>query len=55
MRNQAPIGSFTLIGLLVIGPAALAQGQGTRRTAKALKNGKEVNVTIDELGHVSAK
>ena len=26
-----------------------------RWTAKALKNGKEVNVTIDELGHVSAK
>ncbi len=77
----------------MIGPAALAQGQGTaqdrsyigqmseeqirqkfageglsqasdlkkvpvtkyRWTAKALKNGKEMNVTFDELGHVSAK
>ena len=26
-----------------------------RWTAKALRNGKEMNVTIDEFGHVSAK
>ncbi len=87
------IGLLTLVGLIVIGPATLAQGQGAtqdrgyigqmseeqikqklagegfsrvsdlkkipvtkyRWTAKAVKNGKEVNVTIDEFGHVSAK
>ena len=87
------IGLLTLVGLIAIGPATLAQGQGTtqdrgyigqmseeqikqklagegfsrvsdlkkipvtkyRWTAKAVKNGKEVNVTIDEFGHVSAK
>ena len=90
---QVHIGLLTLVGLIVIGPATLAQGQGTtqdrgyigqmseeqirqklagegfsrvsdlkkvpvtkyRWTAKAVKNGKEMNVTIDEFGHVSAK
>jgi hypothetical protein len=87
------IGSLVLVGLIVVGPTTLAQGQGAtqdrgyigqmseeqvrqklagegfsrvsdlkkipvtkyRWTAKALKSGKEVNVTIDEFGHVSAK